>query len=449
MEGPCALVIGGGRSAADVERVVADLKGCGWRAQVALAPSPQNPLPPGPFRIQVEVHLDGPALEAARNAAATHPNVPIVAIGGEPGAGTIWFRQPPSPTLWDPILKELATPTTADSPSPGPRWRRKGDMILGHSAATQELLRILDRLAPSTAPVLVTGESGTGKELVARALHFSGPRAANPFIALNCAAIPESLVEAELFGHQRGAFTGAVAQRTGAFEAAHSGTLFLDEIGEMPLQHQAKLLRVLETGEIVRIGSNTARKVDVRVVAATNRDLAAEVGAGRFREDLYYRLKVYPVHLEPLRSRPEDIPPIIHHHLGMIAQREKRRPLRLSPQALEQMLAHRWPGNVREVVNVLERACLLAQGEVIEPGDLGLAPAPDPGPRAAVSLRAPQTLPGYREAKQQFETEYYQRVLSLSGGNISQAARLAQKTRKEVYDALKRLGLEVPTRRAG
>src|SRR5207302_8264215 len=203
-------------------------------------------------------------------------------------------------------------------------WRRKGDMIIGQSPALRELLTTLDRVAPADAAVLITGESGTGKELVARALHYSGPRAAAPFIAVNCAAIPEALFESELFGHVRGAFTGAVASRPGVFEAAHGGTLFLDELGEMPLALQPKLLRVIETGQVTRIGSNETRTINFRLVAATNRCLDDEVQAGRFREDLYYRVRVFSLNIPPLRDRPEDVPPLVSHHLGQLATRDRR-----------------------------------------------------------------------------------------------------------------------------
>jgi DNA-binding NtrC family response regulator len=433
---PRVLLFAAPRSADERELLSGELSSLGWTVELVPA---GGPVPDGPFRSIIWLEAEGELLALARRSSAAHPGVPVIAIGGEPASGAIWFQRPPSPGVLKVILDELSPRPAAAAQSV--RWRRKGDMIIGHSRATQELLRILDRLAPSSAPVLVTGESGTGKELVARALHYSGPRAGAPFIAVNCAAIPESLFEAELFGHQRGAFTGAVAPRAGAFEAAHTGTLFLDEIGEMPLQHQAKLLRALETSEITRLGSTVAKKVNVRVVTATNRDLAAEVAAGRFREDLYYRLRVYPVHLAPIRERPEDVPPIVDHHLAMIASREKRTQHRLSPAALEKLLSHRWPGNVRELVNVLERACLVAPGTVIEAEHLSL-------PNDAVPTASAQGLPSYRDAKLRFESDYYRQVLRIAGGNISQVAKLAQKTRKEVYDALKRLELDPTTFRA-
>jgi len=311
-------------------------------------------------------------------------------------------------------------------------------MIIGSSPATRQLLLTLDRLARASGPVLVTGESGTGKELVARALHYASPRADAPFIALNCAAIPETLFEAELFGYQRGAFTGAFSSRVGAFEAAHGGTLFFDEIGEMPRSMQARLLRVLERGEVTRLGSNDARHVSVRIVAATNRDLDAEVRVGRFRDDLYYRLRVYPIHIPPLRERPEDIAPIAAHHLSVIASRESQPVPRLTPEAVESLLWHSWPGNARELINTLERAFLVAPSPEIDACHILL-------PKNGSSL----LIAAYREAKATFEREYYSQVLRTATGNVTLAAKLAQKTRKEVYDALKRLGIDAVAYRDG
>src|SRR6185295_1107343 len=228
-------------------------------------------------------------------------------------------------------LPDLPPPSSASG-----LWRRKSDMIIGRSPGIMRVLEALERISASAAAVSITGESGTGKELVARALHYSSPRATAPFIALNCAAIPEQLFEAELFGYVRGAFTGAVATRIGAFEGAHNGTLFLDEIGELPLSLQPKLLRVLERGDVTKLGSNEPRHVSVRVVTATNRELDEEVKANRFRQDLFYRLNVFTVAIPPLRTRTEDVAPLVSHYLSIIAAREQRTSIpRLSPDALE------------------------------------------------------------------------------------------------------------------
>ena len=315
-----------------------------------------------------------------------------------------------------------------------PSWRRKTDMIIGDSPAIRQLLHALDRLAPATTPVLITGESGVGKELVARSLHYAGPRAPGQFVAINCAAIPEPLFEAELFGYRRGAFTGAINPHPGAIEAAHRGTLFLDEIGDMPLAMQAKLLRVLETGEVQRVGASTRTVVDFRLVTASNRDLEQAVRDGLFRADLYYRIHVYPVHVPALRDRAEDVPRLVHHYLAVIAARERRPVPRVTPAALDKLADYAWPGNVRELVNLVERAVLCAGEQVIDAEHVFVrAPAEPP--------RGTAPLVPYREAKARFEVDYYAQLMRAAGGNVSRAAKLGRKTRKEIYDALKRCGL--------
>ena len=357
---------------------------------------------------------------------------PLIVIGAPPPASanaSLWMPALPPAALLSAILEQL----TGGGEQKRPTWRRKGDMIIGSSPPIRSLLHALDQLAPASTPVIITGESGVGKELVARSLHYCGPRSNGAFIAINCAAIPESLFEAELFGHEKGAFTGAVAARAGAFEAAHDGTLFLDEIGDMPLPMQAKLLRVLETGDVTRLGSTEARNVNFRLVSATNRALEADVAAGRFREDLYYRIQVYPLVVPALRERPEDIPAIAVHHLAIISKRENVK-LRLTADAVEKLVCHSWPGNVRDLVNTLERAALLA-----EEGTIGAEHVVLSTPNAARALTG--SLVSYRKAKQHFEMQYYTQLLRTASGNISLAAKLAQKTRKEIYDALKRLEL--------
>jgi transcriptional regulator with PAS, ATPase and Fis domain len=318
-----------------------------------------------------------------------------------------------------------------------PRERRKTDMIIGDSPAIRQVLSALDRLTPATTPVLITGESGVGKELVARSLHYSGPRAPGPLVAINCAAIPEALIEAELFGYRRGAFTGAVQPRPGAIEAAHRGTLFLDEIGEMPGAMQAKLLRVLESGEVQRIGASERRQVDFRLVSATNRDLEQAVRDGGFRADLYYRVHVYPLHVPALRERTEDIPRLVHHYLAVIAERERRPVPRVTREALDKLVRYRWPGNVRELVNLVERAVLCAgaaAADAVIDAEHVLVPEPS-------APRGTQPLVPYREAKARFELEYFAELMRTAGGNVSRAARLGGKTRKEIYEALRRCGL--------
>ncbi|MEO6462300.1 MAG: sigma-54 dependent transcriptional regulator [Candidatus Eisenbacteria bacterium] len=258
-----------------------------------------------------------------------------------------------------------------------------GRTLIGRSRVMRELIDRIWLAAPTAATVLVTGESGTGKELVARALHDLSPRKDQEFVALNCAALPEELVESELFGHEKGAFTGALAARRGKFEEAHRGTLFLDEIGDMSARTQAKLLRVLQDGVVTRVGGSGATKVDVRVVAATNRSLDAAVAAGTFREDLFYRLNVVPLALPPLRDRVEDLGLLVEHFLAALARSMGRKVRRIDRGALALLARHRWPGNVRELRNLLERLVILTPGETITEADVaaqipGLAVAPAP-----------------------------------------------------------------------
>ncbi len=261
--------------------------------------------------------------------------------------------------------------------------------MLGSSPAMREVARLVERVAPSDSTVLILGESGTGKELIAQAIHALSPRVKGPFVAINCAAIPETLLENELFGHEKGAYTGASSTAMGKVEAAERGTLFLDEIGEMPLPLQAKILRLLQERTYDRIGGTKTRKADVRIVAATNRELKAEAAAKRFREDLYYRLSVVPVPLPALRERPMDIPVIANAILEKLARDLARPGLRFSPEALARLVSYRWPGNVRELENELERAVVLAGRDEIAAADLELRSRVDDPDRAALSRLAP------------------------------------------------------------
>ncbi|RMG96981.1 MAG: sigma-54-dependent Fis family transcriptional regulator [Candidatus Dadabacteria bacterium] len=243
----------------------------------------------------------------------------------------------------------------------------EADKIVGDSPAMQAVYRLIEKVADSDASVLITGESGTGKELAARAIHRLSRRADRPFVAVNCAAIPRELLESELFGHKKGAFTGAIRDKKGRFEEAAGGTIFLDEIGEMPLDLQPKILRALQEREITPVGSNEVIRVDARVLAATNRDLEAEIEEGRFREDLYYRIAVVPIHMPSLRERPEDIPLLVAHFLKKLAP---ARPVRVEPEALEALSRYTWKGNVRELENTIERLLVLTEGDAIGLGDL-------------------------------------------------------------------------------
>jgi DNA-binding NtrC family response regulator len=268
--------------------------------------------------------------------------------------------------------RRSAGPLEADLPPPSD-GRVK---IIGISRALQEVFKLVGRVARTDAPVLVAGESGTGKELVAKAIHEYSPRRKHELITLNCGAIPENLLESELFGHEQGSFTGAIARRAGRFEQADGGTLFLDEIGDMPLSIQVKLLRVLQDGSFSRVGSNDTLKADVRIIAATHKDLASEVSEGRFREDLYYRLNVVELRIPPLRERPEDIPLLAEYFLQRITRKNGMARIRISAEAVASLQTHHWPGNVRELENTIARACALASSSILLPSDIPLASAP-------------------------------------------------------------------------
>jgi DNA-binding NtrC family response regulator len=294
--------------------------------------------------------------------------------------------------------------------------------IVGSHGSMQDVFRLVEKVAASSATVLIYGESGTGKELIARALHFNSPRASRPFLALNCSAVPEPLLESELFGHEKGSFTGAVARKPGLFEQAHGGTLLLDEVAELPVSMQAKLLRVLQEKEVRRVGGNASLSVDVRIVAATNRDLVRHMKEGKFREDLYYRLNVFPIFLPPLRSRTTDIPPLVEHFLEQFASDAKRPVSRVTPQTLSFLLRYSWPGNVRQLESVLERACLLAEGDVITPD---LLPAEVRENLAAPGGGSfPLEIPDEGISLEGVERELLEQSLRKAGGNLSRAARL-------------------------
>ncbi len=305
-----------------------------------------------------------------------------------------------------------------------------GVQLIGQSAAIQAIRKTVERLAATDLPVLILGESGTGKEVVARALHYCGPRADRPFVAVNCAALTESLLESELFGYEKGAFTDARETRPGKFEVADGGTLFLDEIGDMSLAGQAKLLRVLEQKVVSRVGGNEEIPVDVRVIAATNTDLEKAVRERRFREDLYYRLNVVALELPPLRERPEDIIPLAEHFLAEFAQQAGRPPLQLTAEAKRRLQNYAWPGNVRELRNLMERFAFLSPGPQIEAEDVGFLLTSERD--TDLSLAA---------ATRQFQQEYIRRAIKRAGGNMSEAAKLLGLHRANLYRKMKQLGM--------
>jgi DNA-binding NtrC family response regulator len=308
--------------------------------------------------------------------------------------------------------------------------------IEGKSQRMLEVYKLVARVAPSTATVLVVGESGTGKELVARAIHNRSPRAAKPFVPVNCTALSESLLESELFGHARGAFTGAVAAKRGLFETANGGTLFLDEIGDMGPKMQAQILRVLQDGEMRPVGGTEAIRVDVRLVCATNRDLDAEVKSGRFREDLYFRINVVTVRMPPLRDRSGDIPILVRHFINKIARREGRAEASVSPEALDVLCHYGWPGNVRELENAIERAVAVAKGNVVLPSDL-------PVEVYGGAEVAPASIIEDRPTLGELEKRYIALVLTECGGNKKKAAEKLGIDRRTLYRALERSGEEI------
>ena len=314
--------------------------------------------------------------------------------------------------------------------------------LVGKSAKMQEVYTQIEKFAAARGVVLIQGESGTGKELVAKALHFNSPRKAGPFVVIDCGAIPEALQESELFGHEKGAFTGAIATKKGLFEEAHGGTLFLDEVAELAPGLQAKLLRALQDGEIRRVGGTKTLRVDARVIAATNRDLAAEVRDGAFREDLFFRLNVFPLFLPPLRERREDIPLFVDHFLDRIAQDGGGPLKRLSPEALRAMLAYPWPGNVRELEHALERAALLSEGETITARDL---PPEILAPGDELTLSLPGSTEGFKETMarviRDVEVRLIRRALAQSGSNRTEAARILGISRRALLYKLKEYNL--------
>jgi Nif-specific regulatory protein len=313
------------------------------------------------------------------------------------------------------------------------------DGFVARSRAMLAVFALSERAARSRATVLVTGETGTGKELLARSIHQASARAKRPFVAVNCAAVQETLLESELFGHVRGAFTGADRDRKGLFEAADGGTLFLDEIGEMSASLQAKLLRALQEREIRPVGGTQPRRIDVRVIAATHRDLRAEIVRGRFREDLYYRLAVFPIRVPPLRDRPDDVLALAHHFLEVHGAAEGKRSLELSPEAAHLLQVYAWPGNVRELENEVQRAIALADpGETIAPGLLSDRIVGAVEPVGALE-REGEPL---RETLSRIEAWLIRRSLHTNGGRRTVTARQLGMTREGLYKKMKKLGIE-------
>lgn len=382
--------------------------------------------------------MDGLALHDALR--KDHPSLPVIILtahGSIPEAveatrrGVFGFMAKPfdGKELLAEVARALAlsgagAPRGAD----GDAWRRE---IVTRSPAMEELLRKARLAAEGDASVLLCGESGTGKELLARAIHRASPRRGRAFVPVNCSAIPEPLLESELFGHARGAFTGAVREHEGLFQAAQGGTLFLDEIGDMPPALQAKVLRALQEKEVRPVGAAAPVRVDARVVSATHRNLEQEMASGGFREDLYYRLNVVRLEIPPLAARREDIPLLAKHFLDGLGAKGRKRVTGFSPEALEALVSAPWPGNVRQLTNAVEQAYTLTTSAVI-PADL-----------IREAIRAtPQEVPSFLEARRRFELDYLVRLLQITDGNVPRAARLAGRNRTDFYKLLARHRIE-------
>ena len=389
--------------------------------------------------------LDG--LEALRRIREAGADVPILMISGHATirtavealrAGAQDFLE--KPLEGEVVLRRvegvlersrLREEVRARSENEEERWR-----MVGESGPIRQVREMIRRAGPTQATVLITGESGTGKELVARAIHQASDRRDRPFVRVNCAAIPDDLIESELFGHEKGAFTGATARQKGRFARAHSGTIFLDEIGDMSLKTQAKVLRALQDGEIEPVGAGRPMRVDVRVIAATNKSLREEIAAGRFREDLFYRLSVLPIHLPPLRERRDDIPLLVDHLVALICKENNFRPRRMTPAAMEALAARPWPGNVRELRNYLERVLILGPAGEIDAADLPRVAATD-APAAEALFDAPSL----REFKERAEKAYLQRKLEEHEWNITRTAQAVGTPRSNLYKKLEQYAL--------
>ena len=359
-------------------------------------------------------------------------------------AGAFWYIEKP---LKGPVLRALldrALSKARDAQKLAVLQRQLRDAgrlgeLVGGSKAMQEVMRIIEMAAPSSASVLITGETGSGKEIVARTIHKLSPRAAGPFVAINCSAIPETLMESEIFGHERGAFTGAAERRVGCFELADGGTLLLDEIGEMPAPTQAKLLRVLEDRKVRRLGSKTETPVDVRVLAATNKDPEQAVASGGLRQDLFFRLNVFHIHLPPLREHKEDIPLLAEHILRDVNAKHQKNVRGIGAEVLDIFMSHTWPGNIRELRNVLERAAIMSEKELVSrsslPGEFGKVAAKSPGDLSTIRFPIGTTVDA-------MERELILQTLQATGNNKTRAAELLGVSLKTLHNKLKEYGSE-------
>jgi len=410
-------------------------------------------------------------MEVLRTASKTHPHVPVIMITAYGSVGQAveaikagafdYIEKPFEQDAIRTIVEKAIGQATANRMAPRTTLT-SGDVeakgrfgLVGTSGEMQSIFAIIERVADTPSTVLITGESGTGKELVAKALHEQSSRKGAPFIKINCAAIPKTLMESELFGYEKGAFTGATSSKPGRFELADGGSLFLDEIGEIPVEMQVKLLRAIQESEFERVGGIKTIKVDVRLVTATNRDLEQEIKHGNFRDDLYYRLNVVPLQIPPLRKRRGDIPLLVRHIIRKFNERLKKNIAGIADDALAALEAHSWPGNIRELENVLERTLLFARGDRIDLSDLpdelaaaaSLGPAPDIEAESLAEI-TPAELSGdaslkdiVRAETNRVERELIAKALDETGGNVTQAAKLLKISRKSLQMKMKEFGL--------
>jgi len=404
--------------------------------------------------------LDGMAVLTALRERV--PDVPVVMMSGRAGLsdavratklGAFTFLE--KPLTPEGVLLALASALELRQARRETRTLRAdlglASEMIGNSPALRRVREMIEKVAPSDARVLITGESGTGKELVAAAIHGGGSRKDRPFVRVNCAAIPRDLVESEMFGHERGAFTGATDRRIGRFELADRGTLLLDEVGDLGAEAQAKLLRAIESGEIERVGGSKPIRVDVRIVSATNKDLTRAVADGTFREDLYFRLNVIPLAIPPLRERPDDIPALVRHFSQVHRGRTGQPLTSWSTNALDALARYRWPGNVRELANIVERLAILHPGREVTSDEIR-----EVLPSAPTRLAEPAALPNatvldasLTDTLDDYERVLITRALSVAGGNIAEAARRLQTDRPNLYRRMKRLGIVESDRERG
>jgi DNA-binding NtrC family response regulator len=429
------------RRALEIEDYQVEVAGSGAIALEKLAARPFD----GVLLDVKMAEMDG--LEALRRIKARQPELPVIMMSGNATlataveatrSGACDFLEKPLTT--DKVLitvKNALKLADLTRQAEEARAKARADFaMIGCGPRMKAIFELLRKAAPSTGRVLITGENGTGKELVARALHEHSKRAAEPFVKLNCAAIPSELIESELFGHEKGSFTGATQQRRGKFEQAHGGTLFLDEIGDMNPGAQAKVLRVLQEGELERVGGSTTLTVDVRVVAATNKNLPGEIAAGRFREDLYYRLNVVPIDLPPLREHREDIPALVEHFLRQVCAANDRRPVAMTREAVGLLLQHDWPGNVRELRNTVERLVILSSGPAIGEDEVrAVLPGVKP-----VRGRFARNTP-LRDLVASAERELVLAALEANEHHVANTARELGLERSHLYKKMRALGI--------